>query len=119
MTFYLQTLVSFREMDAKKVWDPSRVAFVLDHYAQRPRRSSRHKPKEMRNFCEIHGITNLFDVNCHAIRSAEAGLVRPGMLVVETDSHNHRGALGAGTGCGATDMAAILATEQMWMRLPR
>lgn len=119
---YLQTLVSFREMDAKKVWDPSRVAFVLDHYAPAPTILSAQNQKEMRHFCEIHGITNLFDVNsgiCHQVM-VEAGLVRPGMLVVETDSHTTiMGALGAfGTGCGATDMAAILATGEMWMRVP-
>jgi 3-isopropylmalate/(R)-2-methylmalate dehydratase large subunit len=119
---YLQTLVSFDEMGAKKVWDPSKAVFVLDHYAPAPTILAAANQKLMREFCERYQVKHLFDVNsgiCHQVM-VEAGLVRPGMLVVETDSHTTTlGALGAfGTGCGATDMAAILATGEMWMRVP-
>lgn len=119
---YLQTLVSFHEMRAKKVWDPSRLVFVLDHYAPAPTIMSAANQKQMREFCATFGVTHLFDINagiCHQVM-VEAGLVRPGMLVVETDSHTTTlGALGVfGTGCGATDMAAIMATGEMWMRVP-
>lgn len=119
---YLQVLVSFEDMEAKKIWDPSRVAFVLDHYAPAPTILAAANQKRMREFCAALGVKYLFDVNsgiCHQVL-VESGLVRPGMLVVETDSHTTTlGALGAfGTGCGATDMAAILATGEMWMRVP-
>ena len=42
------------------------------------------------------------------------------MIVVATDSHTTtHGAFGAlGTGCGATDMACILMTGELWMRVP-
>lgn len=119
---YLQTLVSFDEMKASRVWDPTKIVFVLDHYAPAPTILSAANQKTMREFCERHGITGLFDVNsgvCHQVM-VEAGLVKPGMLVVETDSHTTTlGAFGAfGTGCGATDMAAIMATGEMWLRVP-
>lgn len=119
---YLQVLVSFNDMGATKVWDPSRVVFVLDHYAPAPTITSAANQKTMREFCESHHVEHVFDINsgvCHQVM-VEAGLVRPGMLVVETDSHTTTlGALGAfGTGCGATDMAGILATGEMWMRVP-
>jgi 3-isopropylmalate dehydratase large subunit len=119
---YLQVLVSFREMGAEKVWDPSRVVFAMDHYAPAPTIMSAANQKTMREFCAAHGIEEFFDINagiCHQVM-IEAGLVRPGMVVVETDSHTTTlGALGAfGTGCGATDMAGILATGEMWMRVP-
>ncbi|MEX0974505.1 MAG: 3-isopropylmalate dehydratase large subunit [Bacillota bacterium] len=119
---YLQVLVSFEEMKARSVWDPSRVVFVLDHYAPAPTILAATNQKKMRDFCAAHHVKYLFDVNsgiCHQVM-VEAGLVKPGMLVVETDSHTTTlGALGAfGTGCGATDMAAILATGEMWMRVP-
>lgn len=119
---YLQVLVSFEEMKARAVWDPSRVVFVMDHYAPAPTILAAANQKQMRDFCAAHQVKYLFDINtgiCHQVM-VEAGLVRPGMLVVETDSHTTTlGALGAfGTGCGATDMAAILATGEMWMRVP-
>jgi 3-isopropylmalate dehydratase large subunit len=119
---YLQVLISFREMGAEKVWDPSRVVFAMDHYAPAPTIKSAANQKVMREFCASHGIEHFFDINsgvCHQIM-VEAGLVRPGMVIVETDSHTTTlGALGAfGTGCGATDMAGILATGEMWMRVP-
>lgn len=119
---YLQVLISFREMGAEKVWDPGRVVFTMDHYAPAPTIMAAANQKAMREFCAAQGIEHFFDVNsgvCHRVL-VEAGLVRPGMLVVETDSHTTTlGALGAfGTGCGATDMAGILATGEMWMRVP-
>ena len=42
------------------------------------------------------------------------------MIVVATDSHTTtHGAFGAmGTGCGATDMATILITGELWFRVP-
>ena len=51
---------------------------------------------------------------------AEAGVVYPGMIVVATDSHTTtHGAFGAlGTGVGATDMATILMTGELWFRVP-
>jgi len=48
------------------------------------------------------------------------GLVYPGMLLIATDSHTTtHGALGAfGTGVGATDLAVIMATGHLWLRVP-
>ena len=56
---------------------------------------------------------------CHQVM-AEAGVVYPGMILVATDSHTTtHGAFGAlGTGVGATDMACILKTGELWMRVP-
>jgi 3-isopropylmalate/(R)-2-methylmalate dehydratase large subunit len=50
----------------------------------------------------------------------EAGLVYPGMILIATDSHTTtHGAFGAfGAGVGATDMAAILITGELWLRVP-
>jgi 3-isopropylmalate/(R)-2-methylmalate dehydratase large subunit len=51
---------------------------------------------------------------------AEKGHVLPGMLVVGTDSHTTTyGALGAfATGIGATEMAAVWATGELWLKVP-
>ncbi|MFW5928300.1 MAG: aconitase/3-isopropylmalate dehydratase large subunit family protein, partial [Thermoplasmatota archaeon] len=77
---------------------------------------------EMRDFVKEQGIEHLFDVNagvCHQIMPEE-GLVWPGMLLVATDSHTTtHGAFGAfGTGVGATDLAAIMLTGELWFRVP-
>jgi homoaconitase/3-isopropylmalate dehydratase large subunit len=56
---------------------------------------------------------------CHQVL-VDAGLVHPGKLIIITDSHTTtHGALGAfGTGVGATDLAVIMATGHLWLRVP-
>ncbi len=119
---YLQTVYSFYEMDGEKVWDKDRAAFVFDHYAPAPTIASAQIHKEMREFARQQDLTYHFDVNagvCHQVMP-EAGLVYPGMILVATDSHTTtHGAFGAlGTGVGATDMATILMTGELWFRVP-
>lgn len=119
---YLQTIYSFREMGGSKVWDKSRLAFVFDHYAPAPTIKSAAIHKEMREFVEENDLTYHFDINagvCHQVMP-EAGLVYPGMVLVATDSHTTtHGAFGAfGTGVGATDMATIMISGELWMRVP-
>jgi 3-isopropylmalate/(R)-2-methylmalate dehydratase large subunit len=50
----------------------------------------------------------------------EAGVVWPGMILVATDSHTTtHGAFGAfGTGVGATDLATIMMSGELWFRVP-
>ncbi|MDR2134522.1 MAG: 3-isopropylmalate dehydratase large subunit [Treponema sp.] len=119
---YLQTLYSFKEMGGTKVWDNTRLAFVFDHYAPAPTIQTAQIHREMRDFAKEHGLKYHFDTNagvCHQVM-VEAGLVYPGMIVVATDSHTTtHGALGAfGTGVGATDMATIMISGELWFRVP-
>ena len=119
---YLQVIRSFREVGAVRVRNPERTIFVLDHYAPAPTIQSASNQREMRDFVREQGISHLFDVNagvCHQVMP-EAGLVWPGMILVATDSHTTTdGAFGAfGTGVGATDLATILATGELWFRVP-
>ena len=119
---YLQTIYSFREMGCRKVWDPERAAFVFDHYAPAPTIKSAANHREMRQFAQEQGLKYHFDIDkgvCHQVMP-EAGLIYPGMIVVATDSHTTtHGAFGAmGTGVGATDMACILGTGELWFRVP-
>ncbi len=119
---YLQTVYSFYEMGGEKVWDKDKVAFVFDHYAPAPDVQSAANHREMREFAQKNRLTHHFDTDvgvCHQVLP-EAGLIRPGMIVVATDSHTTtHGAFGAlGTGCGATDMATILLTGELWFRVP-
>lgn len=119
---YLQTLRSFAEMGGKKVHDPDRVVMFLDHFAPASTITQADNQKQFREFCREQGIDLLMDIDqgvCHQVL-ADRGLVGPGMLVVVTDSHTTtHGAFGAfGTGVGATDLAIILITGQLWFRVP-
>ncbi len=119
---YLQTIRSFFEMGAKKVYDPSKVIMFLDHYAPASSIQQAQNQKEFREFCWDQGIELLMDIDqgvCHQVL-ADKGLAYPGEIVVITDSHTTtHGAFGAfGTGVGATDLAIILVTGKLWFRVP-
>lgn len=119
---YLQTIRSFYDMGGKQVYDPERITFILDHYAPAATIQQAENHKQMRQFCRDQGIKLLFDIGsgvCHQVMVDE-GLVYPGMILVATDSHTTtHGAFGAfGTGVGATDLAVIMRTGQLWFRVP-
>jgi 3-isopropylmalate/(R)-2-methylmalate dehydratase large subunit len=76
----------------------------------------------VRAFVAEQGIENFFEVGrgiCHQVLGEE-GLVLPGQLVLGADSHTtHFGWLGAfGAGIGRTEMAAVWATGELWLRVP-
>jgi len=119
---YLQVLLSFKEMGGDKVWDPQKITFVMDHYAPAPTIKAAENQRKMREFAQEQGIKHFFDINrgvCHQVMPEE-GLVWPGMILVATDSHTTtHGAFGTfSTGIGATDMAAVLLTGEIWLRVP-
>jgi 3-isopropylmalate/(R)-2-methylmalate dehydratase large subunit len=119
---YLQVIISFKEIGGDKVWDPQKITFVMDHYAPAPTIKAAENQRKMREFAKEQGVKHFFDINrgiCHQVMPEE-GLVWPGMLLVATDSHTTtHGAFGAfSTGIGATDMAAVLLTGEIWLRVP-
>lgn len=99
-----------------KIWDPSRVSIIFDHRvpAETPKTASNQK--KVREFVASQGIGKFHDIRgdiggiCHQILP-ENGYVRPGLVVVGTDSHTtSHGALGAfAFGIGATEMASVWA----------
>jgi 3-isopropylmalate/(R)-2-methylmalate dehydratase large subunit len=104
-----------------KVWDPSKVALVNDHYAPAADVDSAGFLKMTRDFARDEGIANLFDmVGISHLVLAEAGLIRPGAFVAGGDSHTPMGgAFGAyAAGYGATDMVGIVATGETWLSVP-
>ncbi|HSR13613.1 MAG TPA: 3-isopropylmalate dehydratase large subunit [Thermodesulfobacteriota bacterium] len=119
---YLQTVRSFYEMGGKKVHDPGKLVFIMDHYAPPSTIQAADNQKKFREFCREQSIELFFDVDqgvCHQAM-VDNGLVYPGMVLVATDSHTTiHGAFGAfGTGVGATDMAVIMITGKLWFRVP-
>lgn len=118
---YLQTILSFEEIQGK-IWDKDKVACVFDHYAPASTTKAAKIHKRMREFAREQNLTYHFDINrgvCHQIM-AEEGLVRPGIVIIATDSHTTTmGAFGAfGTGVGSTDMAIAVDTGKLWFRVP-
>ena len=119
---YLQTLRSFYEMGGTRVHAPDKLIVFLDHYAPASSIMQAENQKQFREFCWDQGVELLMDVDqgvCHQVL-ADKGLSYPGEVVVVTDSHTTtHGAFGAfGTGVGATDLAIIMATGQLWFRVP-
>lgn len=97
-------------------WDPSRIAIIFDHRVPAESPKTATNQKRVREFVSANGITRFHDIRgdrggiCHQILP-ENGYVRPGAVVVGTDSHTtSHGALGAfAFGIGATEMASVWA----------
>ncbi len=109
-------------MGVTRVWDPEDIVVVNDHWAPAPDIRSAVIHRRNRQFVSEHGIPHFFDVGkgiCHQVLP-EAGLARPGELIVGCDSHtNTYGAFNAfATGLAATDSAVIIATGKCWFRVP-
>lgn len=97
-----------------KVWNPERIAIIFDHRVPAESSKTATNQKKIRNFVKANGISKFHDIRsdeggiCHQIL-AEYGYVRPGNVVVGTDSHTTtHGAFGAFSfGIGATEMASV------------
>ena len=113
---------TLERMGVEKLFDPDRIAMVMDHVspAQTAKTAADHQLS--REFADKMGIKNFFDVNAGIahIVLMENGLVRPGELIIGTDSHSTiYGALGAfGTGVGFSEITAAWVTGKLWMRVP-
>jgi len=99
-----------------KIWDPSKVSIIFDHRVPAESSKTASNQKKVREFVAAQGIGKFHDIRgdvggiCHQILP-ENGYVRPGFVVVGTDSHTtSHGALGAfAFGIGATEMASVWA----------
>jgi 3-isopropylmalate/(R)-2-methylmalate dehydratase large subunit len=99
-----------------KVWDPAKIAIIFDHRVPAESAKTASNQKKVREFVAQQGILKFHDIRgdeggiCHQILP-ENGYVRPGAVVVGTDSHTtSHGALGAfAFGIGATEMASVWA----------
>ena len=112
----------FQRTGVKQVFDPQKVVMVADHFVPNKDIASAEQVKLMREFAHEQGII-YFDVGQMGIEHAllpEQGLVLPGDAVIGADSHTVTyGALGAfATGMGSTDIAAAMATGDIWMKVP-
>ena len=103
----------------RRPWDQNRIAVVLDHYIPATTENAARTHKLLRDFSRKYGL-HLFDQQgvCHQLMLEK--FVLPGDLVIGTDSHTCTyGGIGAfATGVGSTDGAAVMATGEIWLKIP-
>ncbi len=116
-------IAEFEKLGLNKVFDRERVVLVPDHFTPNKDIKSAEQAKVLRDFARRMDISNYFEIGQMGIEHCllpEQGLVLPGDLIIGADSHTCTyGALGAfATGVGSTDMAAGMATGEVWFKIP-
>jgi 3-isopropylmalate/(R)-2-methylmalate dehydratase large subunit len=103
------------------IWDPGKVVIISDHYTPPANAAQAGIVKFTREWAAANNVKHYYEFAgpCHQIM-AEMGHVRPGQVIMGTDSHTCMGgALGAfASGVGSTEMVGILVTGQIWLRAP-
>lgn len=112
-----------KKLGINKVFDPSKILVTPDHFVPNKDIKSAELSKQLREWRIEQGIERYYEIGnhgiCHAI-APEQGHVLPGQTIVCGDSHTTTmGALGTfSTGVGSTDLAAALATGELWFKVP-
>lgn len=111
----------FEEMGFTKLWDPDKAVLIYDHLVPASQVDDTRHFRIGNEFVEKYGMKNIHrsDGICHQLMT-EAGYVKPGNIVFGTDSHTTTyGCVGAfSSGVGYTEMASILGTGTMWIKVP-
>lgn len=111
----------FEEMGFTRLWDPDRVVLIYDHLVPASQVDDTRHFRVGDAFVEKYGMTHIHrsDGICHQLMT-EALYVKPGDIVFGTDSHTTTyGCVGAfSSGIGYTEMASILGTGTMWIKVP-
>lgn len=120
--FAAQVFDMLGEVGIDRIFDADKTVVVIDHLVPAPTVEAAALHQRIREHVARLGIKAFYDAGegiCHQLLP-EQGHVRPGMLIVGTDSHTTTyGALGAGgTGIGSSDMVYALATGRLWFRVP-
>lgn len=112
----------FEEMGFTNIWDTNKVVLIYDHLVPASVTDDIRHLKIGDAFATKYDLTNVHrsDGICHQLMT-EAGYVKPGHVVFGTDSHTTTyGSIGAfSSGIGYTEMASILGTGTMWMKVPK
>ncbi len=113
----------FEKIGVREVFDREKVVLIPDHFTPNKDIKSAEQAKMLRDFAREQGLTNYFEVGRMGIEHCllpEQGIVLPGDVIIGADSHTCTyGALGAfSTGVGSTDMAAAMASGEVWFKVP-
>ncbi|MGP4015848.1 aconitase/3-isopropylmalate dehydratase large subunit family protein [Saccharopolyspora sp. 5N708] len=114
---------TLERMGVTELYDVDRIAMVMDHISPAQTAKTAADHQLCREFAVKMGVKHFFDVNAGIahIVLMENGLIKPGQLVIGTDSHSTiYGALGAlGTGVGFSEITAAWVTGKLWMKVPQ
>jgi len=111
------------EKGIDKVFDPEKIVVTPDHFQPAKDIKSAELHKRLDDWARRHKIKHYYKIGragvCHALLP-EQGHIRPGEVIIGPDSHTCTyGAFAAfGTGVGSTDLAAAIATGQLWFKVP-
>lgn len=111
----------FEEMGFRELWDPNKAVLIYDHLVPASQLDDTRHFRIGDAFAAKYGMKHVHrsDGICHQLMT-EAGYVKPGDVVFGTDSHTTTyGCVGAfSSGIGYTEMASILGTGTMWIKVP-
>ncbi len=111
------------EKGIDRVFDREKIVVTPDHFQPAKDIKSAELHKRLDNWAKRHDIKYYYKIGkagvCHALLP-EQGHIRPGEVIVGGDSHTCTyGAFAAfSTGVGSTDLAAAVATGQLWFKVP-
>ncbi|HWK54110.1 MAG TPA: aconitase/3-isopropylmalate dehydratase large subunit family protein [Hyphomicrobiales bacterium] len=113
---------TLEKLGGAKILHPQRIAMVMDHIAPARTNLIAGHHRLCRNFAMENKVGAFYDINegiAHLVLM-ERGHIRPGEVIIGTDSHSTiYGALGAfGTGVGFSEITAAWVTGVIWMRVP-
>ncbi|PLS18582.1 3-isopropylmalate dehydratase large subunit [Bacillus sp. M6-12] len=110
----------FRKLGGK-LFDPEKVVVVSDHCTPPATVHQADILKYTRDWAREYELPHYYEFEgpCHQV-IVEHGHVRPGRLILGTDSHTcMAGGLGAfATGIGSTEMIGVLLTGETWLKVP-
>lgn len=111
------------KIGADRVCDPERVFMTMDHHVPSSSIDSAASAKAARQFAARYGVKHFYEMGRGGIMHAvfiEEGYMLPGDAIAGADSHSvTAGAVGAfATGFGSVDMGCLIATGEMWLRVP-
>lgn len=111
------------EKGIDKVFDRDKIVVTPDHFQPAKDIKSAELHKRLDAWAKRHKIRHYYKLGragvCHALLP-EQGHIRPGEVIVGSDSHTCTyGAFAAfSTGIGSTDAAAAIATGELWFKVP-
>jgi len=116
-------ITMLKEKGIDKVFDTEKIVVTPDHFQPAKDIKSAELHKRLDAWAKRQNIKYYYKLGragvCHALLP-EQGHIRPGEVVVGGDSHTCTyGAFAAfSTGIGSTDLAAAIATGQLWFKIP-
>ena len=110
----------FERIHGTRVYNPSQLVIVLDGKVSGVINELSLEYNSIRDFVEEQGIEHFYDCDRGIGHQIISELVRPGMLVVGSDSHTATaGAFNTlAMGINKTETAVLWNTGKMWFRVP-